>query len=186
MLIFFLSVLLVTLTLDGPNINRANAIYFPLIYFILIGILELVLKKSFTIYPLVFMYLIFFGLFSYTYFVRYPNTVHDTYFFVTEENVADALSFASQLDASKIYVLDEGYHQPYIYTVLALEMDPYTFNEQRVMDGADVVEIGKYHFRLDEIDEENVYIFLKSEQVPSEMGEYNFQTMNFGSVVVYY
>lgn len=185
-LIFFLSVLLVTLTLDGPNINRANAIYFPLIYFILIGILELVLKKSFTIYPLVFMYLIFFGLFSYTYFVRYPNTVHDTYFFVTEENVADAISFASQLDASQIYVLDEGYHQPYIYTVLALEMDPYTFNEQRVMDGVDVVEIGKYHFRLDEIDEENIYIFLKNEQVPSEMAEYDFQTMNFGSVVVYY
>ena len=65
-------------------------------------------------------------------------------------------------------------------------MDPYTFNEQRVMDGADVVEIGKYHFRLDEIDEENIYIFLKSEQVPSEMAEYDFQTMNFGSVVVYY
>ena len=185
-LIFFLSVLLVTLTLDGPNINRANAIYFPLFYFVAVGIYHLVCKRLWTGVVILVMYLIFFGAFLYSYFVEYPREVHDTYFFVSQDDFENALSFANQLDSDEIYVIDEGYHQPYIYTVLALEMDPYTFNEELIMDNNDIVQIGKYSFRLDEIKEDDVYIFLKEHMVPEEIKNADFDCMKFGSITVYY
>ncbi len=182
----FISVLLITLTLDGPNINRANAIYFPLIYFIVIGISTLLFKKNWTSYIILPMYLTMFLFFGHYYFKDYPKEVHDTYFFVTQEDVESALRFANSQDPSKIYVIDEGYHQPYIYTVLALEMDPYTFNEKKVMDGIDIISIDKYFFRLDEIKKGNIYIFLKENQIPEEIKTKNFNQLSFGSSTLYY
>ena len=83
-------------------------------------------------------------------------------------------------------MIDEGYHQPYIYTVLALEMDPYTFNQSLVMDGGSVVQVGRYYFRFDEIKEDDVYIFLKEHMVPEEIKNADFDCMKFGSITVYY
>ena len=185
-LTFFVSVFLVTMLLDGPNINRANAIYFPLFYFVAVGIYHLVCKRLWTGVVILVMYLIFFGAFLYSYFVEYPREVHDTYFFVSQDDFENALSFANQLDSDEIYVIDEGYHQPYIYTVLALEMDPYTFNEELIMDNNDIVQIGKYSFQLDEIKEDDVYIFLKEHMVPEEIKNADFDCMKFGSITVYY
>src|SRR5699024_1146023 len=116
----------------------------------------------------------------------YPKEVHDTYFFVSEEDIASALSFASQSDADKIYVIDEDYHQPYIYTMLALEMDPYTFNEKKIMDGNNIIQVDKYYFRLDEIKKGNIYIFLKENQIPEEIKNADFKTLSFGSINIYY
>ena len=185
-LAFFIAVFLVTMLLDGPNINRANAIYFPLIYFVAEGIYHLINKKLWTGAVILVMYVIFFGAFLYSYFVEYPCEVHDTYFFVSQDDFENALSFANQLDGDEIYVIDEGYHQPYIYTVLALEIDPYTFVEELVMDDSDIVQIGKYSFRLDEIKEDYVYIFLKEHMVPEEIKNADFDCMKFGSITVYY
>ena len=185
-LTFFVSVFLVTMLLDGPNINRANAIYFPLFYFVAVGIYHLVCKRLWTGVVILVMYLIFFGAFLYSYFVEYPREVHDTYFFVSQDDFENALSFANQLDSDEIYVIDEGYHQPYIYTVLALELDPYTFNEELIMDNNNIVQIGKYSFRLDEIKEDDVYIFLKEHMVPEEIKNADFDCMVFGSITVYY
>ena len=186
MLALFISVFLITMTLDGPNINRANAIYFPLIYFIIMGISALISKKNWSGYVILTMYLIMFLSFGHYYFKEYPKEVHDTYFFVSEEDIASALSFASQSDADKIYVIDESYHQPYIYTMLALEMDPYTFNEKKIMDGNNIIQVDKYYFRLDEIKKGNIYIFLKENQIPEEIKNADFKTLSFGSINVYY
>ena len=186
MLALFISVFLITMILDGPNINRANAIYFPLIYFIIMGISALISKKNWSGYVILTMYLIMFLSFGHYYFKEYPKEVHDTYFFVSEEDIASALSFASQSDADKIYVIDEDYHQPYIYTMLALEIDPYTFNEKRIMDGNNIIQVDKYYFRLDEIKKGNIYIFLKENQIPEEIKNADFKTLSFGSINVYY
>ena len=83
-------------------------------------------------------------------------------------------------------MIDEDYHQPYIYTMLALEIDPYTFNEKKIMDGNNIIQVDKYYFRLDEIKKGNIYIFLKENQIPEEIKKADFKTLSFGSINVYY
>ena len=185
-LAFFVAVFLVTMLLDGPNINRANAIYFPLIYFVAVGIYHLVCKSKWISVVILAMYLIFFSFFGKYYFVTYPKEVHDSTYFVSQDYVEEAIFFANQLDKERIYVIDMPNYQPYIYTVLALEMDPYTFNQSLVMDGGSVVQVGRYYFRFDEIKKDDVYIFLKEHMIPEEIKNADFDCMKFGSITVYY
>lgn len=184
--IFFISTYLVAITLEVPNINRINAIYFPFIYFTSLGICSLISKSNWSIFLILAMYLIMFSLFLYTYYIEYPKKVHDACYFVSQDNLEDAITFANRQHKDKVYILDEDKYQPYIYTVLALRMDLYNFNKEKVMDNTNVIQLDNYYFRLGDIEEDNIYIFLKEDKIPKKFDKNKFSCKKFGSIIVYY
>lgn len=184
-IVLFLVITACLLIVDGPNVNRANAIYVSLIYFLGVGVTSLYQKKNWTIYLLLSVYLIFFGLFTEEYFIEYPQKVRDTYFFVSTNDLKEALEFTSS-SREKIYVIDDWIHEAYIYTLLETNTNAFEFQETMQKEEGKITSFKNYYFTLEEINEKNIYIFLKENQIPEEIKERNFEVKSFGNIKVYY
>ncbi len=184
-LVLFIVIFLVVMTLDGPNINRANAIYVPIIYFIVVGINSFIHKNKFFGMMVCIIYSILFSSFISYYFQEYPKEYTNNFFFVSHEELKEALSFAKEKTEGVIYVIDESYNQPYIYTILMEQMSPYEFHKTSEIKGDAVTKVGRYEFILPENLNSITAIFLKPHLVPEEMKEGSYEVRDFGGIVVY-
>ena len=176
-----------SLFLEGVNANRGCVLYISFIYFLIMGIYE-ILKKS-KLYSVIScgIFLTLFALFLSFYFNEFPAYLDDNTMFGSIDDLKESLIFADTVNRydETIYVLDRG--QPYIYTLLALDIDPFTFNKNLTMSNDHYVKIfGKYRFRLDAIMPECVYICRDLNRLPDGIDSFGFDKKQFGSTVVYY
>lgn len=125
MLFWFISVLLCMFIIDKPNINKANAIFIPLIYFIMLGINKYRNKKIFII--IIFMYMFSFLLFNEFYFNKYNDKYRIQNYFATD--YLDALEYTYNQDVERVYVYPKVASQSYIYPLLHYQVSPYEFNK---------------------------------------------------------
>ena len=188
MIMLFIASFSVAFFVERPNVNRSCVVYIPLIYFLVIGFLEILRKNRWVTAMAVCCYMLCFGLFIHYYFHDFAKDLEHDYLFARITDLEEALEFTETVyqNDETVYVL--GRSNPYIYTILALDVDPYTFDENKVLsyDGY-VKQYGKYRFQLDAVMPECYYIFRDLNDIPEEINDYpEFSNKQFGSVIVYY
>ena len=91
---------LVTSGAGGLNVNRANIIFYPMIIFCSVGLYSCIKAVPALKVPLIASYAVAFSLFVYSYFTTYAETIKYTFM----EDFGQALSYASTIDADKVYI----------------------------------------------------------------------------------
>ena len=184
--LFFVTIVF-SLFLEGVNANRGCVLYIGFIYFLVVGSYKF-LKKNIMYSSLSGVtYLVLFISFISFYLKDFPAYLDDNTMFGSYNDLKESLIFAETVNRydDTIYVLDRG--QPYIYTLLALDIDPFTFNNNLTMSNDHYVKIvGKYRFRLDAIMPECVYICRDLNRLPEGIDSFGFEKKLFGSAAVYY
>ncbi|MFI3283969.1 MAG: glycosyltransferase family 39 protein [Erysipelotrichaceae bacterium] len=175
---------LITLFLiSNPNINKANAIFIPLIYFVSLGIIKVVKNRK--LLSIIFiMYSCSFISFSHYYFTSYNENDSHLYWFATD--YLDALSYAESLDIDEIYATSVT-AENYIYVYLLQEKKPISFNEERVYSENTHIT---YYFidelTFDTLQNDACYITDINWITLLEQAGYTFYYQSFNDIVVLY
>lgn len=166
-LLWFFVLLLVGLSMSGPNINRMNAIYFPLLYFTVQGLLlcaagirRLAGKWGFRIFSgsMGAFYLLLFLSFARFYYQDYPEQIYPQQYF--NDSFIPILDYIDEKfpgQNREIYVdpFDDNVVHPYIYTLLRRPENRKLWLAKKQWDNS----YGPYHFNLPgEIDPDGIYI----------------------------
>ena len=102
-------------------------------------------------------------------------------------DLTEALNFAESVNKNEemIYILDP--REASIFTLIIKNIDPFTFNEKKILAYDDYVKIiGNYRFRLDAVMPECIYIFKDVTKIPEDYYSDIFLLNQFGSFKVYY
>lgn len=166
-LLWFFVLLLVGLSMSGPNINRMNAIYFPLLYFTVQGLLlcaaslqKLAGKWGCRIFScgVCVLYLLLFFSFARFYYQDYPEQIYpQQYFNDSFIPILDLIDEKFPGQNREIYVdpFDDNVVHPYIYTLLRRPENHRLWLAEKQWDNS----YGPYHFNLPgEIDADGIYI----------------------------
>lgn len=179
----FIVIFIVSLCLEEVNINKINAIYIPLIYFISKGIWFLCnrFKKSYII--VILIYVIELIMFLNYYFGEYA----DKKLYLFEENILYATEFAEKQNPENIYV-EQSLNQTYIYTALASDTTTDEFSKTYKLDQYyRVCEYSNYKFYFpSEIDINSVYIVKNDENLINSLKENGFKEEVFEEFRVLY
>ena len=149
LVLFTLAMVLVSLTLggNGPNVNKLNALFFPLVVFSVLGIRsfnQFIVKKvpqvlklaNLSTVVVIALYLYSFMSFARYYFNEYPNSmkhpvIEETnsvnLFAPVYDDVLEYINTHSELQ-SRIVYFENSYYQGYIYYLLSSRLDPFIFN----------------------------------------------------------
>lgn len=124
---FFVATVMAFVT--SININRINVVFLPVICFIAIGISYIKKRAKLFFRYVMILYILFFGLFTYTYFFVYPESVSSAFF----ESLDEALQYATQTSTpdEPIYVTGK-INMPYIFILFYQKIDPHLFCESVV------------------------------------------------------
>ena len=183
----FFSMLIISMIIKKTNINRSSCIFIPVIYYLVLSLLEIYRRKRKAAYAADLLYLGYFLCFINYYFTKFPEDLKYHILFSSVADLRDALTFAQTVkpEGETIYIPD--YNQPYIYTLLAMDIDPFTFNQQKVYSSTGLVKmVGEYRFNLDAVIPECVYVFRYPEFIPEDIDNYGFDVKQFGDIFVYY
>jgi hypothetical protein len=133
---FFVTSLILGVFMVG-NINRLNMLFFPMIYFVAIGIRWLTTKSKLMDYMVLMFYILFFIQFTNSYFGHYQEEI--ARFFHKDFN--KAVLYADRLQTEKIYVETRGIlhgdqtfgeiRLPSILVAFTLKEDPKYFYENQ-------------------------------------------------------
>ena len=183
------SAFMVSLTLDGINVNRACEIYIPLIYFLCIGILAMYQKRKPAAFAACSVMLCLTASFLHYYFIEYPNDMPKIGILNSVDDFRSALLYADNIDKEKpITIINGDRPQPYIYTLLALDIDPYTFDEGKNQSGGWILDFNKYHFRInfhyEEYTTDSIYVFMEIDEIPENIDTYGFTCKDFNAIRV--
>ena len=109
MLLFFflLTGVWVGITTNGININRINLIFYPIMCFVAYGIYEAIHFLTVTKYAIAAVYLVFFCLFTHTYFTTYAEEIGQ-YFF---QSFGEAVTAVADSDAQRLYITADSQYE---------------------------------------------------------------------------
>ena len=186
MVLLFMVIFTVQLLLPYSNANRACAIYFPLIYFLVIGILELARKSRIALIAAGAVCLFFAFSFARYYFTSFSHDLTRELSITSVADLEQALAFAEEVSRENEPVTVYGLSQPYLYTLLVKDIDPQTFLASYAMKDVNVVSFGNYRFDAYPVSPERVYLLRTYGWVPYEIREAPFNMADFGTVTVYY
>ena len=156
-----------------PNINRMNILYFPIIYYTIIGINELDENFKWARFILLFVYMISFVNFQ----IEYYNTdFTETFTFV--QGVENVIEYTQKIEADKIY-FEYSFKEPYIYVLFYNKEDPNEFYitvkyKNGMKQFNSVMGFNNYIFSMPEkLDESqnDAYIIRKSKEDNYEINE---------------
>lgn len=163
MFILFIIVFGVCLCIADLNVNKCNAIYVCLVYFIVV-FLEWLYTKKYRILLLIFMCLYFVSFISFCdfYFNKY-NSVYNNVPFFEDNSIWDAIDYANEIrsDDGKLYLL---VLQGYIYPLIKYDISPYEFNNDVLIDKNNnkVISYSYYKFYIEDFfdykDKSSVFI----------------------------
>lgn len=166
---------------NNANLNRINAIVFPMLFMIGYAIYQVVRRLKVTIIPILLMFMILFGSFSYSYFWGdFSNQLgHEFY-----RGFVESLNYVSECEYDKLYVTArtqglEGKFTSEILTQFILELDVGYTTGKTLPDGEPLKYDEKYHYgivenMIDENDENTIYIVQAD-----ETGFFNEEVFDF-------
>ena len=187
MIVLFFSTLLINLFMENNNVNRLCAIYIPLMYFLMLALLEIMNRNKILALITTSIYLVIFCFFIRYYFTDFEKELDTSPLVGSITDLGEALTFAESVNQKDelIYMLDPLY--TYVYVLLIKDMDPFTFNRIKVLSYDKYVKmVGNYRFRLDAVMPECIYIFRDRSRMPENLDDMGFLTRKFGSFWVYY
>lgn len=172
------------LIIVAPNINKANAIFVPIIYFVATGIVYIVRKRNTVLLPILLIFIINFGLFFNYYFYHYNEDHKNQYFFAT--CYLDAVEYGRNLEREHIYIDYNLTEKEYIYILLNNNISPYDYTEDNIKTIYNDKEI-TYSFGIpEEIDTNAVYIIGMNEKLLNKFKNLDFDYEKFGRITVLY
>ncbi len=170
---WFTASLICQLLIVQPNINKANAIMFPVVYFVFLGIYKAFLKHKNIIVPVIVLFSFNFILFLSFYFNNHTTANNGYDLFYTDFN--NALEYSLSLEEDLFYVEGRA-----IYSNLYLQTNPYKYSEYKV-----VGEKQTHIYDLSIIDKEAGYIVHKDSEINLKLSDYKYKEI-FGKYIVYY
>lgn len=186
MLFLYISVMACMLIISGPNINKANAVYIPLLFFTCTT-----LKMVYKNYPVFMDIMIFFFIMSFIgfsdfYFNKYEEEYENQIYF--EKDLIEAIDYVENMEefANKNVYINTSSQQPYIYTLLYNQTSPYEFNETRHYETGYNMSYGRYYFNSTKIDENAVYILKDKRELVEELADDGFKIGYLNSYVIMY
>lgn len=186
MLFLFISVMGVMLVIKGPNINKANAAFIPLLFFTgeTIRLLYRNYKVAFGI--IVFLYAMNFVGFQEFYFNEYPIKYKEQIYF--EKDLTEALNYVKEMPTfvNKAIYVNTTSQQPYIYTLLNDKTLPQDFNERRYKETYYKMSYGRYIFNSDNINEAAVYIIKEKPELLEKLESIGFRIEYLNSYAIAY
>ncbi len=142
----------------GPNINKANAIYIPMM-FLIVSIMKMFYKKIKIIFWIfMILFIVFFVRFEYFYFYNYENIYGTQQYF--EKEYLEVLEYVNEVYSDKeIHVLTST-AEPYIYTLFLNKISPEDFNNSlhEATKNDDLYSYGNYYFRDINLDGDEICI----------------------------
>ena len=192
-IIWLFSVIFCEFIIFAPNINKANAIFVPLLYFITIGIFSICNHFKPAFFMIAILFLLNFSMFFHYYLCHYNYDSRDLLWFATD--YVDVVKFSKHLNKKEIHILDNIIAEPYIYVLLENQVPPYGFrtNNIKVIDN-NSEKI--YYFRspdnlksiiLTSYQENNMAFVVSNKENWSDFFEkYNYKNKVFGKMCVYY
>lgn len=187
MVTLFCLVFCINLFTENTNINRLCAIYIPIIYFLVSASINIVRKRKILAIFAGGLYLVCFSFFIHYYFNDFNEDINESPLIGSITDMEAALLFAESVNQNNelIYILDPLH--AYVYTLLIKDIDPFTFNEEKILSYDEYVKVlGNYRFRLDAVMPECIYIFKDWNKMPKNLDSYGFSSKQFGSYWVYY
>lgn len=183
--IWFLSIILCMLIIKDPNINKANAVFMPLTYFIGRGILG-ISKSSNALFILIIIgYLINFSLFYAYYFYQYNDSTRNQVYFMTD--FYDAMNYSDTLGKKEFYIEENIVPESYIYPLLLNRANPYEYNKTKKKNFYKVNKRSYYFsFDIDENKDNAIYIIRNNQDKIDDLKQNNFKYKQFGNYYVFY
>lgn len=173
--LWFGTAFLLLFALKEANINRINVLIFPLIYYIVIGLHVVLLKKNnILLGAICLIYVASFAGFL----VAYCHVDPENYWTFTDD-VEDVIQYVDSLE-KEIY-FEYAFKEPYIYVLYYAQYDTKKFvdtveyfDENHLGNFENVKAFGKYHFYLPENWEgENVaYVVRKENELDIDTSEF--------------
>lgn len=185
--LFFISVIAVCCCLQGsgPNINKMNAVFFTLAYFVVIGLhftyFHIGKIKNVFAGGIAVLYAIFFFTFTRYYFTIYPTHIYPQAMF--EMTCEEALEYIKENDINcKIYY--DFDQQGYIYYLMSNLQSPYDFPVE-----IDMANYKNNYFKLPEtIEEKACYVVKETNTDYMEQLEnsFDFTKEKVGAYFIFY
>lgn len=198
MLFQFIASVICMLIIIEPKVNKANAIFIPMIYFTMIGIVYFSKEFPKLLWLLVALYIIHFIIFEVYYFYEFKNNIdstYNTYFDDSIEEITDYINKQDKYKDKKVHMElrthNSSYYkkEPYIYTLISNKMKPEEFkNSIRRNSGNKLSSYDKYYFyNIQEYNYDTVYVLkYPSENLIQEFEERNFLNEKVGDYIIYY
>ena len=194
---WFFSVLACQFVILAPNINKVNAVFVPVFYFVTIGIIETVGKwngkKSIFLVVLI-CYLLNFSLFCNYYFNQYNQDSKGLLCFATD--YLDVVKFSSHLNKKEINILDNIIIEPYIYVLLENQVPSCNFSKNNIKTFNEGLE-RTYTFKSPDILKADVlegeqrkndkaYVVFNNDYWYNIFNGHGLKRQVFGNICVYY
>lgn len=185
--ISFIVMYLCIKTVFSVSINRTNAIYLLLLYFTALGIFKIVKSKGKTIFNVIICsYAICSVLFIYYYFGIYGKNNPNMSF---NNDIIQLTQYLEKYEGKRIDIVSYAV-QPYIYTLIANEESPYTFNETKHYPNNTRGDYGKYYYNYDNIHDDMVYAIKyperKNTAFENKLYENGFKTEEYLGYKIFY
>ena len=186
MLVLLFSTFFVSLLTAIVNVNKLHSVYLPIIYFISIGLYQIIKNTKTLSLIVIVMYVVLFICFANYYFVTYPKEYKDGSLFVSED-FNKSLDYAQKVkkDENKIYTP----YTYFIYTLVHDKTSPYSFNESMKMEGTNVLQYGDYIFKNSnlKLSDDIIYIITKDDDTYKVLKkEKNYKFKRNGRFYVFY
>ncbi len=179
--LLFLSVVCCMMIIKGPNINKANAIFFPLIFFTYITIRWIYQKWKIIFILIVMAYSISFVQFE-TYYLKEYKKMYQPYFEQDLITAIQQVNGRAELKERKVCIWTLS-SEPYIYTLYTNPISPYEFNQTRTENN----DYDRFVFQKTDIDDTMVYIIKDNADLVWELSQYhNFCVEQIGNYVLLY
>lgn len=168
MIINFLCVLIVMLIIYDPNINKANAIYIPSVYFICIALQKIFKKNDLLFYVIIILFIITLVLF-YDNYINKIIVSNSNIYTVGYNSFLKVVEYVEDDDRlkEKDKIIDSDMW--YSYYLVANPISPYKFQEkaQKESSGKIVGYFYQYEIieNIEQIDDKKVYILSKKENI---------------------
>lgn len=142
----------------GPNINKANAIYIPMMFFIVTAMKMFYKNYKMIFYGFMVLFVIFFIRFEKFYFCDYEKIYGVQQYF--EKDYLDVLDYVGKEYKNKDIHVFNSNAEPYIYTLFLNKMSPEEFNKGLHKDtiNNDLYSYNNYYFRDLKLDGDEVCI----------------------------
>lgn len=157
-LVWFITSIITSMMVE-PNINRINCIWFSLIIYLIIGIVNISKHNKLFFKTITITYLVLFVFFVTYYFNGYQSTLK-----VLPKSLNKAIEYTSDKKYNKLYITNKV-RQTYIYYLLYNKINPNFYVNNRIITDKKVMfqkitSIENIHFRTPtEIEDGNIYIF---------------------------
>jgi len=186
MLFLFIAGMICMLIIKKPNINKANVVFIPLLFFTCTTIRIVYKNYRVFFYIIVCLYVISFYGFANFYFNTYPLKYENQPFFESDLNyVLNYLQNDVRFIGKDIYINTDTV-QPYIYTLINNRISPYEFNDNRHNKKNDYMSYGNYYFNNYNIMNDVVYIIENDDEFIKQLKDNNYKTENLKNMIIAY